>query len=1052
MVKKRKSGSENIETARESNCRRKQPKVVPAGRPQAGNPADIDEQLRTEVEELRRQVLELHEYKDQDARSIRGAEWLARLAEENPDPVLQVSLDGAVQYRNPASFALCRRWNPSDELMVPPAIHNLIKAAYGRAEVIRREMIVGERTYLVTVAPAPAPAKYVNIYAGEVTARKKAQQAQRESEKRLALALSGTRTGMYERNLPTGEILGTEQLGRLLGVRPTTMTTTTTTTLSQVYRYHDWAGRVHPEDWKRIETELHRCMTEQVPFEADYRVMQRDGGVRWVADRGVFQYDAGGRPTSIVGILMDVTERKQAEEVLKVKDSAIASSVNAIAMADLQGRLTYVNPAFLRLWGYDEEHEVLGRSVLDFWQEAQRAQEVVQAIQNGRGWVGELVAVRKDGAHRNLYLSTSTVRNDGGAPVCMMASFVDITERKQAEEKYRRIVETATEGIVMADAEARMIFVNDRWSEIFGYSAEEARQVTLLDLVFPEDRAQMAERWESRKRGGKENYEFRFRRKDGSPVWLLVGVAPRLDPEGRFLGTLVMVTDITQRKQAEEMLRAKEGELELILTRTPFLLTRCSRDLRYRYVSRAYAKMIGRTPDQVAGKPILEIMGEEGFETIRPHVEAVLRGERVEYDAPVHFQGVGSRFLRVAYVPDKDQQGQVIGWIASILDITERKQAEEALRESEERLKATLHSMRDEVWIVDAQGRVVLINEAVQEHLGVAPDRWEDIYTAIAELEILLPDGTPRPAEQAPLTRSLHGEVLMGVQEVIRNLATGELRWREVTSAPIRDQTGQIAGAVVVARDITDRRQAEEALRELTATLESKVAQRTAQLRRRAQQLQKLTLEMSEAEDRERKRLAAILHDDVQQIMAAAKFHLSVMRNRIKDDASLAALGEQIDQMLKEAVEKSRGLSHELSPAALSGDFAEALDQLARQMQAKHGLVVQVHATGQVPVQSDAVKGFLYRTAQELLFNAVKHAQTQEARIRVRRVGRCLALTVSDRGRGFDPQELREAAGFGLLSIRERIDLLGGRMKIRSAKGKGSTFFLVVPDGREVQE
>ena len=126
---------------------------------------------------------------------------------------------------------------------------------------------------------------------------------------------------------------------------------------------------------------------------------------------------------------------------------------------------------------------------------------------------------------------------------------------RESEEKYRHIVETATEGIVMVDANARIVFANDRWSEIFGYSLEEARHMTHFDMVFPEDVAQMTDRWESRKRGRTESYEFRFRRKDGSPVWTLIGVAPRLDPEGRFLGTLVMVTDITQRQHAEEALR-----------------------------------------------------------------------------------------------------------------------------------------------------------------------------------------------------------------------------------------------------------------------------------------------------------------------------------------------------------------------------------------------------------------------------------------------------------------------------------------------------------------
>ncbi len=148
--------------------------------------------------------------------------------------------------------------------------------------------------------------------------------------------------------------------------------------------------------------------------------------------------------------------------------------------------------------------------------------------------------------------------------------------------------------------------------------------------------------------------------------------------------------------------------------------------------------------------------------------------------------------------------------------------------------------------------------------------------------------------------------------------------------------------------------------------------------------------------------------------------------------------------MLKEAIGRSRSLSHELSPVVLhQGDFGQALQWLAGQIQAKHGLVVRVH--GQAYSLSAPLKAFLYRTAQELLFNAVKHAQVQEARVRVRECRGHICLSVADRGRGFDPGELRETAGFGLLSIRERVELLGGRMKIRSAPGKGSTFFVVVP-------
>src|SRR6266705_1778167 len=111
------------------------------------------------------------------------------------------------------------------------------------------------------------------------------------------------------------------------------------------------------------------------------------------------------------------------------------------------------------------------------------------------------------------------------------------------------------------------------------------------------------------------------------------------------------IVDLSDRKRAEEASRAKETELEAIINRTPFMLTRCSRDLRYRFVSRAYARMLGRTPEEIAGKPIVEIMGEEGLKTISPHIERVLKGQHAEYEMEVSFQSVGAPCLHCVYTP-----------------------------------------------------------------------------------------------------------------------------------------------------------------------------------------------------------------------------------------------------------------------------------------------------------------------------------------------------------------------------------------------------------------
>jgi len=275
------------------------------------------------------------------------------------------------------------------------------------------------------------------------------------------------------------------------------------------------------------------------------------------------------------------------------------------------------------------------------------------------------------------------------------------------------------------------------------------------------------------------------------------------------------------------------------------------------------------------------------------------------------------------------------------------------------------------------------------------------------------------------------------------------------------DASGEIVEWFGSASDITERKRAEKALRELNATLEKRVEERTAELTRRAGQLQKLTLELSQAEDRERRRISLILHEDLQQQIAGARFHLTVLKGRRKEDSPQEVI-DTIDEMLKAAIQKARGLSHDLSPPLVNvNDMSEVVEWVAQWARARHGLTVSVHVSGETSLRSEALTMFLFRAAQEMLFNVVKHAQVKEASIRVRRIGHYIYLCVSDRGRGFEPHELKETAGLGLLSIRERVELLGGRMKIKSVFGQGSRCHIVVPDGpkmdgagenREVEE
>ncbi len=403
--------------------------------------------------------------------------------------------------------------------------------------------------------------------------------------------------------------------------------------------------------------------------------------------------------------------------------------------------------------------------------------------------------------------------------------------------------------------------------------------------------------------------------------------------------------------------------------------------------------------------------------------------------------------------------GSLLGWtargvqslggvymiVAAIVSVHESRvwglQLEAALRESEERFRIMADGSPILIWVTDAEGGVQFVNRTYREFFGVTYEyvqgrKWQplihpdDAGTYMEEFLQAVRERRPFKAEARA------------------RRADGQWRWIASHAEPRLSRAGEFLGYIGASPDITERKQAEEALRELNATLESKVAQRTMELQHRAGQLQKLTLELSQTEDRERRRIAAILHEDLQQQIAGARFHLTLLRSRAKRSPAQQTIVDQIDDMLREAIEKSRSLSHDLSPAVLHmNDLTEVLRWLAHHVWEKHGLTVHVHILGEATLHSEALAIFLFRAAQEMLFNVVKHAKVQEAGIRARRMGRCMGLSVSDRGRGFDPKELRETPGLGLFSIRERVELLGGRMTIRSGKGKGTTFHIVVPDG-----
>ncbi len=226
-------------------------------------------------------------------------------------------------------------------------------------------------------------------------------------------------------------------------------------------------------------------------------------------------------------------------------------------------------------------------------------------------------------------------------------------------------------------------------------------------------------------------------------------------------------------------------------------------------------------------------------------------------------------------------------------------------------------------------------------------------------------------------------------------------------------------------------------------------------LENRAKQLQSLAVELVEAEDRERRRIAEILHDDLQQILVGANFHLGICADKSQTSGGKDMLNG-VSDLLREAISKTRELSHQMSPPVLwESGLVAALEWLAERMEQMHGLSVALNLDKRAEPSQDALKPFLFRCAQELLFNVVKHAGTNRAELRLAAEDGSIRLSIQDDGCGFVEADSRESggeAGFGLFSIRERADRLGGALEIDSRPGVGSTFTLFIPHGVERME
>ena len=631
----------------------------------------------------------------------------------------------------------------------------------------------------------------------------------------------------------------------------------------------------------------------------------------------------------------------------------------------------------------------------------------------------------------------------------VVVTFVDITRRKADEEALRRVAEefralvsTSAAMVWTTDAAGRVVKDSPSWRAFTGQTVEEWLGEGWVDAVHPDDRERVVETW-TRAVETEDAFDAEFRvwyAPDGEYRWtnaragaLREAARPGGEP-GSVRGYIGMHLDVHERHEAEAALRESAARFRALVSASSDVIYRMSPDWS-EMRELGGGDFLADTDQPTALWWDTYIPPED-----RPEVEAAIARAidakdlfLLEHRVQQADGTVGWTLSRA--VPVFDGDGEIAEWIGAASDITARKEAEAALRASVARFRTLAETVPDAVFTASADGAVDYVNPQYTALTGVP---LEAVLGTTMWPALVHPDD--REVAEVAWDQAREGASRFEVRYRLRS-ADGGYCWVIVRARPVFDDDGALSRWFGAVTDVDALTRAEAKVRQLNATLAERVTERTEQVRQ-------LSARLTAAEQEERRRIALVLHDDLQQQLAGLAIVLSVIWGSPASDKT-AELQAQAHTILDDAQALTRSLASELSPPSLaSEDLTDTLRWLAVRKKKAYQLDVMVEVDGPCEVPDEGIRTLVYNALRELLFNVVKHAGTGRATVRAHRDGGGVVVVVEDDGHGFDSDAAGPSdGGLGLFSVRERIEMAGGRLDVDSEPGRGTRVTIRVPAG-----
>jgi PAS domain S-box-containing protein len=731
----------------------------------------------------------------------------------------------------------------------------------------------------------------------------------------------------------------------------------------------------------------------------------------------------------------EIARREKVQDDLRQQKEILQSVFDHVPLilkfVDKHGRLQMVNREWERVLGrsYDE---VVNQGVdvyVEGYPDAVERQRVLDFAANSNGEWADFKTRTKDG--RIIDTSWAVGRLSDGSAVCLGK---DITARKKAERELRQqkeILQTIFDHIPVminfGDSDFKPQLANGEWEKTLGWSLEEVvrDRVDILAENYPdpEYRAQVRD-FVFHSNG--EWRDFKTRVRDGRVIdtsWVMLHL-----PDGTSIG---IGQDITWRKRAEEALRESEERFRQLAENISDLFWIKTPDFkRMLYLSPAYERMSGRSREE----RYQENDSTSFVDRIVPEdrgkmADIIRRGVEEEFDIEFRIRHAdGSiRWIHDRGFPIRDESGRIYRIAGIAQDITERKQAEQALKESEQRFRQLAENIHEVFWLRSPDFQEVLYVSPMYEK--VCGRSSESLYDSGTNLVEVHPEDRPLLNE---MIRSFKGNEFEIEYRIITK--DGKVRWIRDRGFPIRDQHGEICRIGGVAEDITDRKEAE------------------ARLRATSDQLRALSASLQSAREQEAARIAHQIHDEMGGILTGFRWELEALEKMIHDPANperLKVMQDKLRAMLgltDASINVVRRIASELRPSILDDlGLMEAIEWQTQQFQARTGIQCRCQCSLQSFPLPDQQATAVFRIFQEALTNILRHAQATRVEVALHAEEEMLILTVSDNGRGITPAEKFHRGSLGLLGMRERAHLIGGHVDIEGVPGEGTTLRVRVP-------